>query len=302
MVISLPTFPGISWKLIPFRHVEEIEREIESRLKDGLLDPVLHKEYLASSTFKAPEKMPRPESVAIVAVPQPALRLAFMIGGKAFTATVPPTYFDAAEVDDLAVREMGKFYGKGHDFVRAYLPLKVLACRAGLAFYGRNNIAYVPGWGSFFRLTAFFTDVEAGEHVWEEPRMLQDCEGCRICIDACPAKVMGGDRFMARAEKCLTYLNEKPPEVPFPAWVSPSWHNALTGCMICQRVCPANRGVVNRIEDRGEFSEDEASYLLQGDFADKEKAEAMEKKLKKAGLDLSAFPRNLKALIRKRLP
>jgi len=298
----LPTFPGISWRLIPFRHVEETEREIESRLREGLLDRTLHKEYLASAIFKAPEEMPRPESVAVVAVPQPTLRLTFMRGGKAFSATVPPTYFDADEVDDLAVREMGRFYGGGHNFVRAHLPLKVLACRGGLALYGRNNIAYIPGWGSFFRLTAFFTDVGAGEDVWEEPKMLPECGGCRICIDACPAGVMGGDRFMARAERCLTYLNEKPSEVPFPAWVSPSWHNAVVGCMICQRVCPANRGVVGSVEDRGEFSEDETGYLLGGDFSDREKAAAMEKKLKPVGLDLSSFPRNLRALIGERVP
>jgi epoxyqueuosine reductase len=290
---------GISWKLIPFEWVEEARKEIELRLKEGFLDPVLYKEYLTSFIFKAPEKMPHPESVAIVAVHQPTLRLTFMRGGKTFPAIVPPTYFDADKVDELAVKELCKFFGKGHNFVRAYLPLKLLACRGGLTRYGRNNIAYVPGRGSFFRLTAFFTDVEVGEHVWEVPRLLQDCEGCRICVDACPTKVIGGDRFMVRAERCLTYLNEKPAEEPFPSWVSPLWHNAVIGCMICQRVCPANREVIGWVEDRGEFTEDETEYLIKGDFSDKGKSEAMEKKLKAVGLDLSEFPRNLRALMKK---
>jgi epoxyqueuosine reductase len=288
---------SVSWRLVPFKHVEEMEKEIDSRLKEGLLDPVLHRVYFIS-TFKMPEGMPQPKSVAVVAAPQPALRLTFRKGDKPIKVAVPPTYFDAAEVDSLAVRELKKAYGEKRNFVRAYLPLKLLACRAGLAFYGRNNIAYVPGRGSFCRLTAFYTDVEPGDYIWQEPKVLPDCEGCRLCIDACPAKVMGGGRFMAKAERCLTYLNEKPPEVPFPDWVMPPWHNALIGCMICQRVCPANREVIGWVEDRGEFSEDETDYLLKGDFSDKAKAGKVEEKLKRAGLDLSGFPRNLKALIR----
>jgi hypothetical protein len=72
--------------------------------------------------------------------------------------------------------------------------------------------------------------------------------------------------------------------------------------MICQRVCPANRGVVGSVEDRGEFSEDETGYLLGGDFSDKVRAAAMEKKLSSVGLDLSSFPRNLRALIGERVP
>lgn len=297
MVIHTPATPGISWKLVPFEHVAEMEKEIDSRLEEGLLDPVLHKEYFVS-TFKTPEGMPQPRSVVVVAVPQPSLRITFRRAGEPIKVTVPPTYFDATEVDELATRELKKAFGKAHIFVRAYLPLKLLACRAGLASYGRNNIAYVPGWGSFCRLTAFYSDIDAGDYTWQEPKVLPDCEGCRLCIDACPAEVMEGDRFMARAERCLTYLNEKPAAEPFPAWVSPSWHNALVGCMICQRVCPANRGVIGRVEDRGEFTEDETAYLLAGDYSDKERAARVEEKLKAAGLDLFTFPRNLRAIIK----
>ena len=286
-----------SYRLVPFKCVEDLKKEIDSRLKEGLLDPVLHKEYFIS-TFKMPEGMPKPKSVVIAAAPQPALRITFRRAGKPIKVTVPPTYFDAAEVDSLAVRELKKAFGEGHNFVRAYLPLKLLACRAGLAFYGRNNIAYVPGWGSFCRLTAFYTDVDSSDYTWQEPKVLPACEGCRLCIDACPAKVMGGDRFMARAEICLTYLNEKPAEVPFPDWVMPSWHNALVGCMICQRVCPANCDVIGWVEDRGEFSEDETKYFLKGDFSNKVEAGKVKAKLKAVGLDLSAFPRNLEALMR----
>jgi epoxyqueuosine reductase len=288
---------AVSWRLVPFEGVESLKREIDSRLKDGSLDPVLHKEYFVS-TFKIPEGMPRPKSVAVAASPQPSLRLTFRKGGESIKAIVPPTYFDAAETDSLVVEELKKAFGGKHRFVRAYLPLKLLASRAGLACYGRNNVAYVPGWGSYCRLTAFYSDVEPGEHILQEPKILPDCAGCRLCIDACPTGAISDGSFMVKAELCLTYLNEKPAEVPFPGWVAPSWHNAIVGCMICQRVCPANREVMGWVEDRGDFSEDETEYLLRGDFSDKERAGKLEEKLKRAGLDASGFPRNLEALLR----
>ncbi len=287
---------SIKWRLVPFECVAEIAREIASRLREGSLDAALYRDYSASITCQPPEKMPEPKSVAVVAVRQPSLTVRFRRGAKEFAVTVPPTYYDAAEVDSLAARELKRAFGDSHTFIRAYLPFKLLACRAGLAYYGRNNIAYVPGWGSFLRLTAFYADVGARDYTWQEPKVLPECEGCRLCIDACPAKVMSGTGFMANAEHCLTYHNEKQADAPFPDWVKPSWHNALVGCMICQRVCPANRGVIGWTEDRGEFSEEETEYLLGGDFSDRAEAERVEEKLRAVGLDLSVFPRNLKAL------
>jgi epoxyqueuosine reductase len=36
------------------------------------------------------------------------------------------------------------------------LPLKSLAVRSGLAAYGRNNVCYVPGMGSFLELVGLY--------------------------------------------------------------------------------------------------------------------------------------------------
>ncbi len=287
---------AVSWRLVPFECVEDLKREINSRLEEGSLDPVLHKEYFVS-TFKIPEGMSRPKSVAVAASPQPSLQLTFRKGGKPIKVIVPPTYFDAAETDSLVLEELKKAHGAKHSFARAYLPLKLLASRAGLTFYGRNNIAYAPGLGSYCRLTAFYSDVEPGEYTWQEPKVLPDCAGCRLCVEACPTGAISDGSFMVKAELCLTYLNEKPAEAPFPGWVAPSWHNAIVGCMICQKVCPANREAIGWVEDRGEFSEEETEYLLKGDFSDKGRAGKMDSKLKVAGLDISGFPRNLKVLL-----
>lgn len=67
--------------------------------------------------------------------------------------------------------------------------------------------------------------------------------------------------------------------------------------MICQRVCPYNKNVLAWSEDRGEFTEEETEYLLRGEFSG-EKAAKTERKLRKFGLDLTIFPRNLAPLLK----
>lgn len=288
------------WRTVPVEHLKAMAEEIGSKLKDGLLDKALFEDYLAHFTPRLPDEATSARSIVIAAVPQPAARLIFQFRGQAVPITLPPTYMDADLVDRHVAEELRRAYGPERIFVKAYVPLKYAAVRSGLALYGRNNIAYTPEYGSFFRLTAFFSDITPEKDHWDEPHMMPECEDCSLCVKACPAKVMAGGRFLARAERCLTYLNEKPSMVAFPEWVKDFWHNSIIGCMICQRVCPANRRMVGRIEDRGEFSEEETAYLLAGNFS--RGSETMERKLENLGIPLSVFPRNLRAILGGRQP
>jgi len=43
------------------------------------------------------------------------------------------------------------------DYAARIVPIDRLAVRGGLATYGRNNVTYVPGMGSFHRLSAFYS-------------------------------------------------------------------------------------------------------------------------------------------------
>ena len=67
-------------------------------------------------------------------------------------------------------------------------PLKTLAACAGLARYGRNNIAYVPGLGSYLMLAACcLSDAPPPDDApWGEPQELERCERCSACLRACP--------------------------------------------------------------------------------------------------------------------
>jgi len=182
--------------------------------------------------------------------------------------------------------------------MRAILPHKTLAAHTGLVEYGRNNITYVPGFGSFHRLTSFFTNRELPDD-WQEVKLMERCAECGACHKACPTEAIADDRFLLHAELCLTYHNEMPAETPFPDYVSEDMHNAVVGCMICQRVCPANNKVKDWMVHCHEFSEEETLFLAKGDFSEPG-AKVMAACLEAVGLDLSLFPRNLKVLLDKK--
>lgn len=150
--------------------------------------------------------------------------------------------------------------GRGGDRAAPRLPLKTLAARSGLAQYGRNNICYVAGMGSFFQLVGAFSDLPAEDDAWGEPKALARCESCVACLRQGPTAASASDRFLLRAERCLTYHNEA--AGGFPSWIHPSWHHCLIGCLRCQTACPENRTVRKWFEDRAEFSERETALLV----------------------------------------
>ena len=107
------------------------------------------------------------------------------------------------------------------------------------------------------------------------------------------------ERFLLHAERCITFHNEKPGDIPFPAWIDPSWHNCLVGCLHCQRVCPQNREFLHWVEERVEFSQEETALLLQGVALD-QLPPATAKKLEQSDMVelLDVLPRNLGVLLK----
>lgn len=284
--------------IVSAKHLQELAEEIRSLHSEGLLGEDIYHEFSDPYfTPTLPKSLPNAESIIVIAVPQPILRTTFHWEGRKVQVSVPPNYPDAHKVTWRARHELKMaFRPRQYRFVRALLPVKLLAVRSGLARYGRNNITYIPKYGSFHRLTAFFSDYESPIDYWQDKEALPLCAKCRACINACPTNAIRKDRFLIRAEKCLTYLNEKEAKHEFPKWVDASAHNSIVGCMRCQRACPYDKKVVDWCEDRGEFSEEETAYLLRGKFKG-DKAAEMQKKLNGVGLDLSLFPRNLEVLL-----
>ena len=289
---------GYYASVVSAKHLEELKAEIRTLHDEHALADAIYTRY-GGKVFHPhlPRSLPHAKSIIVVATPQPMLRTTFHHDGNSYQFIVPPTYFNNAKVTSRARSLLEEaFWPNSYKFVRAALPLKLLAVRSGLALYGKTNVTYVPKYGSFHRLTAFYSDYDPPVDYWQEKKALPLCGKCKACLNACPTGAISKDRFLIRAERCLTYLNEKPSKHKFPEWVDPSSHNALIGCMRCQLACPYDKEVRNTFEDRGDFSEEETAYLLKGKFSGP-KAASIEKKLKRLGLDLTTFPRNLQALI-----
>jgi epoxyqueuosine reductase len=286
---------GYRGQCVSVDRIDELRIEIEAKHNEGLLDVELYNAYLATFDFKILEKFPEAKSLIIVTAPQPQVRVTFKWNGKSFPCVIPPSYSLTTD-QQLKVCLEDILKPEGYHLEKKRLPEKLIAVHSGLAWYGKNNITYVPGMGSFHRLAAFVTDLPCLEDNWGILKTLKSCDRCTACMDACPTGAIVSDRFLVHADRCITFLNERRPE--FPQWLDPAWHNCLVGCMYCQKVCPMNQKLQNWIEDRATFSEEETSYLLKSLSPD-EIPNRTREKLEKLGMMeyIDVLGRNFKALI-----
>ena len=286
---------GYRSKIVSIAHVAELETEIKTLHREGRLDEEIYDTYLASFDFKCQEKIANAASLIIVSVPQPQVRVVFERENKSFPVIIPPTY--ASSVDKHVAEILGAYLKpQGYSMQKVRLPDKLLAVRSGLARYGKNNITFVEGLGSFHRPVVFISDFACETDSWGESAAMEQCEACNACRKACPTKAIGSDRFQLHAERCITFHNERSHD--FLNWLLPTWHNCLVGCMICQKVCPANKEVAKWIEDGVTFDREETRLILNGTPQDKLPHVTFEK-LKSLDM-MEYYPvlrRNLKVLI-----
>jgi len=252
---------GAEYRIINIDHLNKAEADLQRLYSNGFFDDGFFQERLASFRFSAPDDVFKARSILIVAVPQPIVHIIFSWRGSENIITLPPTY---VQQTDKEIKEILEeiLSPEGFHISLARIPQKAVATHSGLMQYGRNNIGYVQGMGSFHRPVAFFTDLPCMEDHWEAPVMMERCTRCRACIKACPTGAIGEERFLLHAERCITFHNEHLKEIP--DYVSSSMHHCLFGCMICQQVCPENHQFINRVEVREHFSEEETLNIMKG--------------------------------------
>jgi epoxyqueuosine reductase len=289
---------GYKGRIVSVQHLEDLQEEIEGRHRQGSFDKEFYQERLTGFTFSPPESLPEARSLIVVATPQPQFRVVFTWNGETLPLIIPPTYVGYGEtkkqVEDLLAEILGP---AGHCVALTRLPEKLLAVRSGLGAYGKNNICYVPGMGSFHQLVTLYSDLPCQEDNWQELQMMESCQNCSACLRKCPTDAIPSERFLLRAERCITFHNERTGDFLFPAWLDPSWHNCLVGCLHCQRVCPQNKDFLEWIEEGAEFSQEETALILEGIPSDQLPA-ATVRKLEQLDLIeyLDTLPRNLSVL------
>ncbi|MBW2408875.1 MAG: epoxyqueuosine reductase [Deltaproteobacteria bacterium] len=265
---------GYRAKIIPSDHIHDLQEEIESQHRQGFFNEEFYTEELGGFDFKIDDGFTESNSLIIVAAPQPPMRVTFKLSGDSFTCIIPPTYSLETDRQTQDMLEL-QLQPAGFRVKKADLPWKLLAVHSGLAQYGKNNITYVDGLGSYHRLVAFISDLPAVQDPWQAPRMLERCENCKACMKACPTGAITADRFLIKAERCLTFHNERGGK--FPGWIKSSWHNCLVGCLYCQKACPVNKDVPGSTREGAEFTEKETALISRGKAQDGIPQEAIEK-------------------------
>ena len=288
--------------IMPFSSRAEATRGIALRHARGELDEAFYAERVAYLAAEFDSEIPNPRSLFAVAVPDRPVRVRFTFEEKTLEAIVPPTYIHGERSDRAVEERIRKVLAPaGSSVARARGPRKAMLALSTLGHYGRNNLVYVAGLGSYHRPVVLISDLPCEDVPRrEEPKALPRCSTCKACLAACPTQAIGEDRFLVHAERCLTFWNEKPPDVPFPAWIRPEWHNALVGCLRCQEVCPENRTFIESIVEGPRFDEEATRAFLAGAARTDLPVEVQE------ALDewdladfLDVLPRNLGALVTK---
>jgi len=303
---------GYKGRIVSTQHLGDLQEEIKGHYRQGRLDEEFYQERLTGFTFSPPDSLPGARSLIVVAIPQPQFRVVLTWNGETRPLIIPPTYVGYGETKKQVKDFLAEILGPaGYRVALTTLPEKLLAVRSGLGTYGKNNICYVPGMGSFHQLVTLYSDLPCQEDNWQALQMMESCQNCSACLRKCPTGAIPSatpstalragtsERFLLRAERCITFHNEKPGDVPFPAWLDPSWHNCLVGCLHCQRVCPQNKDFLEWVKEGAEFSQEETALLLEGVPSERLPA-ATVRKLKQLDLIeyLDGLPRNLSVFLR----
>jgi epoxyqueuosine reductase len=278
-------------------HLATLEKQMADLRKQHLLAEEFTLEEFSNFNFKPSNEGFEARSLILLAYPHYPTRFRFIYKGMEKSYLVPPTYLHGRKSDERISKPIAAYLKQqGFQLKMAAIPKKLTAVSAGLAEYGKNNIVYVKGMGSFIRLAAYISDLPTEEGSWREPVAMLRCEDCRACLNACPTHAIDSDRFLLHAERCITWWNEKPSDGDFPSWLKPEWHTCLVGCMLCQFICPENLPFIHQENEGLAFSEEETDWLISGKLLDAI-PQSLQDKLNESGLAPYYEPRNFRILI-----
>lgn len=293
---------GDQARIIPIERLKDLKSDIETLKCAETLNGFQHFITEKIYQFEPPDTDFEIRSVMIMASPVPAYaKVIFEWQGQRIPVIgLARSYMGKKDAPTTTKQYMRKMLKPlGYQIQSApRLPLKRLAVRSGLASYGRNNICYVDGMGSFLTLVAYFSDLPCSEDVWHDVGSMERCNNCTICLKSCPTGAILENRFLIDNERCLSYFNERPDD--FPEWLPKSAHHCLYDCLKCQISCPMNRDYVGNVIGPIEFDEAETEMLLAGKTM-REFPPGLREKVKFLDMDswLPAIPRNMRVLLEK---
>ena len=244
----------------PKQVADDARKAIRDRHAAGEFDEAVFQSEYADLAAEA--ELPGWATPLLVAVPRPAHSVRFERAepDRPVVATLPPTYLHYTTVFEEVRRDLAGHGLPGFRVEHLGGPIKTMAAALGLVRYGRNNIAYADGLGTYIQLCPFVTDAPlAPRELPVGPSLLPECDDCNRCERACPTNAIVADRVLLHAERCLTLATES--AGPWLDFAVGQRLTCLSGCLLCQRSCPVNPPL--RVEDSGlAFSVEETQALL----------------------------------------
>ncbi len=288
--------------------LRKVRRKLEARKKRGEIDGEFFRENLSGLAYPDSSGPKGPGALVLVAAPRPVHTVTFTADGRRVEVVIPPTYVRYKKTFEDILDDMKKSV-LGPDARAEILkaPLKSLAVHVGLSAYGRNNITYVPEFGSGFQLCGYTVEWDGpvpGSGRKEQESVMERCSSCRACVKACPTGAITEDRFLIRAERCFTLHSES--SRPIPDWITPPSRMSLIGCMACQQICPLNKGRLKHEPAGVEFDAEETETFIRAGRTGKWQgpgngaAASAQAKLDRLHMteDAIVFGRNLAVLLR----
>jgi epoxyqueuosine reductase len=282
--------------------LEEVRSALQKRREAGEIDTGFYRENLESFDYLEGVRLGKPRLMIVVAVPAPAYILTFIVGDKRVETILPPTYVRYRGIFTDVRDDLGDaMSGTGFQVELLNAPLKALGSRLGLLAYGRNNVGYINGLGSYFQLVGLVSDMPFDEKDAPSPRahmLLPRCGKCRICAAACPTGAIDEERVLLHGEKCYTLFSESPK--PIPEGLEPPSPSCVIGCLRCQELCPENKGLLRYENAAVSFDAEETeAFLGQKPAADGPALNLALAKFQQLGLTegLAVFRRNLNRML-----
>jgi len=113
--------------------------------------------------------------------------------------------------------------------MRAHLSHREIAYKAGLGWWGRNNLLVNRKYGSQVRLVTVLTDLE----LQPDSPTDDDCGDCYDCLKSCPAGAIFKDKKDFRLDRCYRLVSE---------FARPKRIGTLI-CGLCLKACKGDKSI-----------------------------------------------------------
>lgn len=244
--------------------LSELELEYMESLKEASLNETF-RSYVEPLIFSLPEKAKDSKSLLVIVFNFPHAVFSLKYNDKTIDIPFASGYWNALPSQDSAFLHIRKAFNLDEKAsvtpIGGMIPAKLLANRAGLVEYGRNNISYSDKFGSAHAIRVYATDAIIQESDWRSTQRMALCDTCSICVSSCPTGAIDMHKRVIDVGKCISLYNEG--EGDFPEHIQKAKHSSLMGCLSCQAKCPVNKNHMNFIRLEG-LNEVESKTLVEG--------------------------------------